>query len=254
MEFLLVALAAALASGLTLFSGFGLGTLLTPVFAIFFPLEAAIAMTALVHVANNLYKLSLFGKFAERGVLLRFGLPAIFAAIAGAWLLQNLAGMEPLFSYMMGERSFSVTPLKLSFAFLLGLFAVLELAPLPPLNPRYLPVGGVLSGFFGGLSGHQGALRSAFLSRALESRDAFLGTGIAIACLVDLTRLPFYLAKTPWDAMLNEMPMLLTATLAALAGARLAAKLAPKMTMKAIQRLVAVMLFALAAGLGAGLL
>ena len=34
-------------AGLTLFSGFGLGTLLMPAFAIFFPVEVAIAATAL---------------------------------------------------------------------------------------------------------------------------------------------------------------------------------------------------------------
>ena len=53
MEFLIVCVASLLASALTLFSGFGLGTLLMPVVALFFPLELAIAMTAIVHLANN---------------------------------------------------------------------------------------------------------------------------------------------------------------------------------------------------------
>lgn len=57
MEFLIVCFAALLASGLTLFSGFGLGTLLMPVVALFFPLELAMAMTAMVHLANNLSRL-----------------------------------------------------------------------------------------------------------------------------------------------------------------------------------------------------
>ncbi|MGH8525978.1 MAG: hypothetical protein ACREXY_17780 [Gammaproteobacteria bacterium] len=37
MELLVIGIAACLVSGLTLFSGFGLGTVLTPVFALFFP-------------------------------------------------------------------------------------------------------------------------------------------------------------------------------------------------------------------------
>jgi hypothetical protein len=37
MELVLIGLAALLTSGLTLFSGFGLGTILMPVFALFFP-------------------------------------------------------------------------------------------------------------------------------------------------------------------------------------------------------------------------
>jgi hypothetical protein len=35
-------------SGLTLFSGFGLGTVLMPAFAVFFPVPTAIAATAVV--------------------------------------------------------------------------------------------------------------------------------------------------------------------------------------------------------------
>jgi len=46
MELVLIGLAALLTSGLTLFSGFGLGTILMPVFALFFPLPLAIAATA----------------------------------------------------------------------------------------------------------------------------------------------------------------------------------------------------------------
>lgn len=54
MDVLVIAVSALVASGLTLFSGFGLGTILTPVFALFFPVATAVAMTAVVHLANNL--------------------------------------------------------------------------------------------------------------------------------------------------------------------------------------------------------
>ncbi len=43
MELILIGFAALLASGLTLLSGFGQGTALMPVFALFFPLQLAIA-------------------------------------------------------------------------------------------------------------------------------------------------------------------------------------------------------------------
>ncbi len=65
MELLIVCAAALVASGLTLFSGFGLGTLLMPVFALFVPLELAVAMTAVVHLANNLFKVGLLGRRAD---------------------------------------------------------------------------------------------------------------------------------------------------------------------------------------------
>jgi uncharacterized protein len=77
MEYLVIGLAAIITSGLTLFSGFGLGTLLMPVFAIFFPVEVAIALTAIVHFLNNVFKLILVGRHTDKDVVLRFGIPAI---------------------------------------------------------------------------------------------------------------------------------------------------------------------------------
>jgi uncharacterized membrane protein YfcA len=55
-EELLVLAVALAASLLTFFSGFGLGTLLLPAFALVFPLDVAVAATALVHLANNVSK------------------------------------------------------------------------------------------------------------------------------------------------------------------------------------------------------
>jgi len=60
-----ITLTAILVSGLTLFSGFSLGTILMPAFALFFPIPVAIAATADVHLANNLFKLGLVGRQAD---------------------------------------------------------------------------------------------------------------------------------------------------------------------------------------------
>ena len=66
MSYFAVGLAAVFVSGLTMFSGFGLGTLLMPVFAIFFPVETAVAATAVVHGANSLFKILAVGKHSDR--------------------------------------------------------------------------------------------------------------------------------------------------------------------------------------------
>src|SRR5512140_67957 len=113
MNYLAICLCAFLASGLTLFSGFGLGTLLLPVMALFFPIDAAIALTAVVHCLNNLFKFALLGRHADRGTVLRFGLPAILAALAGAGALLWLSHLPPLFSYQLLGRHLKVTPVKL---------------------------------------------------------------------------------------------------------------------------------------------
>lgn len=85
MEYLVICLSAPVASGLTLFSGFGLGTILLPVFAIFFPLDVAVALTAIVHLLNNFFKLMLLGKHADKKTVIKFSFPAIVAASNGAW-------------------------------------------------------------------------------------------------------------------------------------------------------------------------
>ena len=62
MDIIIISLTALLTSLMTFFTGFGLGTILTPVFAIFFPIDIAIALTGIVHLLNNIFKLGLVGK------------------------------------------------------------------------------------------------------------------------------------------------------------------------------------------------
>lgn len=55
MDYALVCAASLVVAGLTLYSGFGLGTLLLPVFALFFPVQVTVAAVAVVHLLNNFY-------------------------------------------------------------------------------------------------------------------------------------------------------------------------------------------------------
>jgi uncharacterized membrane protein YfcA len=138
---------------------------------------------------------------------------------------------------------------------LLGAFALAELSPrLKAINfgPRWLAVGGALSGFFGGLAGLQGALRSAFLVRAGLGKEAFIATGAALAVLIDLTRLGVY-GRALRDAT-PDYAMLSTGVLAAAAGAVLGSLLLTKIPLRAVERLVALLLFLAAGGLVAGLI
>lgn len=256
MEFLLVPGVALLASALTLFSGFGLGTLLLPAMAVFFPMDLAVALTAAVHFVNNLFKLGLLGRHAHWPTLARFGLPAVPAALAGAWCLVRLQGLPPLGSWSLGGHVFSILPVKLAVAGLMALFALAELAPWsrgPAFSPRWLPLGGVLSGFLGGLSGHQGALRSAFLLRAGLTKEAFVATGVVAACLVDLTRLTLYGAHFALDGLAANPGLLAAACVAAFAGAYWGRRVLGKVTLRFVQALVAALLLLLSAALGLGL-
>jgi uncharacterized protein len=186
---------ALLASALTFFSGFGLGTLLLPAFLLFFPVEKAIALTAIVHFLNGGLKLVLVRRYVDFGVALRFGVPAIVGAYVGAQLLLLAVDAPPLGSYVLFGRTFVVTPAKFVIGALLLVFSLLEVMPRLrdfTFPPRFLPVGGLLSGFFGGLSGMQGALRSAFLVKSGLSKEAYIATGAAVAFVIDIARLSVY--------------------------------------------------------------
>src|SRR5687768_10635010 len=106
MEIIILSLVAFLVAILTFFSGFGLGTILTPVFMIFFPVDLAIALTGVVHFFNNIFKLFLVGRKANIQVVLRFGIPAVIAAFAGAWLLLQITDARPLFAYEINGKTF----------------------------------------------------------------------------------------------------------------------------------------------------
>ncbi len=260
--YLAIAFVSLLAAGLTLYSGFGLGTLLLPVFALFFPAEVAVVATALVHGANNVFKVALLGRHADRDVVLKFGLPAIVAAVLGALALAWVARSgSSLIIDDSGQTLLEITPVKLVIGLLMIGFALFELLPrfrALEFERRYLPLGGVLSGFFGGLSGHQGALRSAFLAKTGLSTERFVASNAAIGFLVDLTRISVYIALfTVAGGQAGDFtawPLVITGAIAAFCGVLLGKKFLHKVTMTSVQTLVGILLFGVGLCLVTGIL
>lgn len=247
----LIIIAALITSLLTLISGFGLGTLLLPVFALFFPLEIAVALTAVVHLLNNLFKTGLLWRKADLGVVLRFGVPGIIGAWIGAMLLVQLEDQPTLYEGFEGPVSIT----EVVIGALMLVFALMELIPNSKswsLPEKYLIPGGALSGFFGGLSGHQGALRSIFLLRCGLDKASFIGTGVVIAVLVDMVRIPIYLRSMPKEFLHEQGVILALATGAAFLGAVIGKRLIPKITLRSVQLIVGVMLVVIAIGLLTG--
>jgi uncharacterized membrane protein YfcA len=255
MEWLVIGLAAAFASMLTFFSGFGLGTILLPVFALFFPVEMAVALTGVVHLLNNLFKMTLVGKYARWSVVLRFGIPAVLGAFLGAQLLLYFSGTEPLYTYSMRGSTFEVQTVKLIVAALMVFFALFEILPKLKqiqFSKDKLLFGGLLSGFFGGLSGHQGALRSAFLLRFGLTKEVFIATGIFISAFIDITRLSVYFSRMQQSGLTDNWQAILAGVIPAFAGAYIGRQLLKKITMDFIQWTVAILIIFLAVGLALG--
>jgi uncharacterized membrane protein YfcA len=257
---LAVALAAMFAAGLTLYSGFGLGTLLLPVFALFYPVEVAVAATAVVHGANNVFKVALVGRHADSRVVLRFGLPALLAAVAGAMALGLLAEIQRDVAWSAFGLKGVTTPLRLVIGALMLFFALFELLPRfreLQFDRRYLPLGGVLSGFFGGLSGHQGALRAAFLVKSGLTTQQFVGTSSVIGLLVDIVRIGTYLALLLWagervDIPPGSGPLVVAGILAAFSGVLIGKRWLHKVKMRWVQNLTGLLLLIIAVLVGSG--
>jgi hypothetical protein len=258
MDYLVISMAALLAAGLTLFSGFGLGTLLMPVAALFFPVPVAVALTAVVHLANNLFKVVLMGLQADGKVLLRFGLPAMLCAFAGAGMLLWLGGLGPLYTWTPAGRTLAVYPVNFVVGALVLAFAIGACMPVTAritIASRYLPLGGCISGFFGGLSGHQGAFRSMFLLRTGLDKHRFIATGAVLAAMVDVSRLLVY-GATAYTSRHAEIDwrLVAVATAAAFAGSFIGKRLIRKVTLRGIRWLVAALLTVIGAGLLTGLI
>lgn len=223
---------------------------------IFFPVELAIALTGVVHFFNNIFKIFLVGKNANRSVLFRFGIPAVLAAVLGAWVLINIPDAEPLFSYDLFGKRMIVYPVKFIISILLLIFAAMDLIPRlreMEFAKNKLPLGGFLSGFFGGLSGHQGALRSAFLIKAGLSKQAFIGTAVVVSTFVDFTRLGVYATRVGESGLTDNLTLVICATLSAMTGAFLGNKLLKKVTILSLQIFVAIMLIVISIALGMGI-
>lgn len=200
-----------LAACLALFSGFGVGTILTPVFIFFFDVKIAIFFVAIIHLLNNLFKLFLFRGHIDVTILKRFGLAALVGSLAGAFgqiymlniALKYLIGVMLIF---LGVQEFIPAKFQLRF-------------------PKSIdPIGGFLSGLLGGLVGNQGAIRSAFLLNYEISKESFIATGVVLACIIDLIRIPIYwfsYAHTniiSWSALI---PLIVFSFLGTLAGKKL---------------------------------
>ncbi len=197
------------ASAFTFLTGFGLGTILLPVFLLAMGPALAVAAVAPVHLFHNLGKFLLLRSHVDRAVLVQFGVPALAAAALGAWGLARLTDFPELGAWALFGKTFSVCPLKLVIGLSLAVFSAWELFGGGG-RIRGVPLwaGGLASGLLGGLTGHQGAIRSAFFLGEDLPKETFIATGAAVACAVDITRIAVYVqlfhslgGSIPWPVV-----------------------------------------------------
>lgn len=257
MSHIIILLSAFFAAGLTFFSGFGLATVLTPVLILFFPAPIAISLTAIVHFLNNIFKLILTNKNINKEVFLKFGIAAMIGAVFGSFALVMVAQKSFIISYHLFNHSFEVELINFIIGMIILTFVAVEMLPETnkvSINKNLLPIGGALSGFFGGLSGHQGAFRSLFLIKCNLSKEQFVATGIIIACFVDIIRLSIYGVNFLNMEIGKDLNLLLSTTISAFLGSYIANKYMQKITLNLIRNIVVGLLLFISLGLITGLI
>lgn len=160
--------------------GFGIGSMLTPLFALTLGMDLAVAAVSVPHAVATAIRCWRSRAAIDRGVLKQFGLPSAFGGLAGALVYTTLDAA--VLRRVLG-----------------GLLVLTSVAQLGGLADRWHPRGAVVSllglgsGFFGGIAGNQGGLRAAALSAFGLSPLAFVATSTATGLLVDAARAPVYL-------------------------------------------------------------
>ena len=255
MDILILVLVSFGASWLTFFCGFGLGTMLSPVFyMIFGNLEVAIFATTIVHFLNNVFKFLLMKKSINRQVAVPFGLAAIPAAFLGAWILTHFHDFI-LFKYHLFSKEWNIMTMNFVFGIILSGFALIELIPSWSLafSKQNLWIGGFISGFFGGLSGHQGALRTAFLVKYKLEKNVFIATGIVVALVVDIVRSTVYFSDLE-KAMDVNWNLIIISLSAALVGAITGRYFLQKIKLKTLNIIVSLAMLIFGGSLALGFL
>ncbi|MFZ0564776.1 MAG: TSUP family transporter [Chlamydiales bacterium] len=246
-EIIFLCTASFLISIVSFFSGFSLSTLLIPLISIFLPVSTAIAITAFIHLVHNLVKFGFLWKSVDWFVVLCFGVPAFLSAIGGAFLLIQLAEIKPLFSYTLFNMTFKVQLINFIIGILLIFIASYDFIPVTKeftFTKKGLFAGGVVSGFFGGLSGLQGAFRSSVLVHSSLGKESFVGTSAAISSLVDLSRLIIYGSALRMLFVFHQEYVLIAAlTLAAFFGLLIGRLYLHKVTIIFIKRLITGLLY-----------
>ena len=228
---IILAAAGLVAGGIASIAGFGIGSVLTPVFAARTGTQLAVAAVAIPHFIGTAQRFWRLRRHVDRKVLWGFGIASAIGGLAGA-----------LAHVWVSNRGLSLV-----FGALLILAAISEFSgwmQRVQWGRRAAWVAGVLSGGFGGLVGNQGGIRSAAMLGFDVPKESFVATATAIGLFVDFARLPVYLA-TQWREIADVWPGVLAATAGVIVGTAVGTRVLGRIPQRIFRRVVAVLLLGL---------
>lgn len=234
---IIVLAASILAGAIAAVSGFGIGSILTPLLLLRFPAFEAVALVALPHVWATALRLASLRREVHLPTFRQFGIASAVGGLAGAVLQGPLGGLI----------------LTLVLAVLLLLAGIGELRQRHPVtlpsSRGWKLAGGALSGFFGGLVGNQGGIRAAALLQYHLTPAQVVATATATALLVDAARVPVY-AISGHALIVAEAPLVLTMAVGVTIGTVIGVPMLGRLERITYRRLVGALLVGLAVFLG----
>lgn len=226
-----------LAGAIAAASGFGIGSLLTPLLVLSIPLPAAdaVAVLAVPHALATAIRFSRLRHEVHRPTFREFGIASAIGGLAGAALQSQLT--SPVLTAVLS-----------ALLLLAGSMELLRRRVPLPQTPGWRLTGGVLSGLFGGLVGNQGGIRSAALLGFQLKPRQLVATATASALLVDAARVPIYLLFSG-AIIATSVPLLLVITLGVTAGTFVGVPILGLIPESAYRRLIGILLIVLAISL-----
>jgi len=176
---ILAAAVGVIAGAIAAVSGFGIGSVLTPLLAARYGTKLAVAIVSVPHLVGTAVRFARLRQHIDRRVLIRFGVLSAIGGLLGALL--NARADSPALTIVFG--------LLLLFA---GVTSLFGLAERMRFGRKTAWAAGALSGIFGGMVGNQGGIRSAALLGFEIDKESFVATATAIALIVDGARMPVY--------------------------------------------------------------
>jgi hypothetical protein len=195
---------AIVAGAIAAMSGFGIGSLLTPVLAVRYGTKLAVAIVSVPHLVGTVSRFIGLRHHVDRGVFLNFGILSAAGGLAGALL--NSRATSPALTIVFGCL--------LLFASISGLTGMVDRMHF---GRKTAWLAGALSGFWGGLVGNQGGIRSAALLGFDIRKEAMVATATAVALMVDGARMPVYLA-VEMKGIFSAWPILIATCIGVLLG------------------------------------
>lgn len=235
LPLLVLAAVAFIAGGTATITGFGIGSLLTPLLAARLGTQLAVAAVGVPHAAGTALRAARLRHAIDWPVLWRFGIPSAAGGLAGALWQAELSNQ--ILTRVLG-----------ALLMLAGISGLANLAVRVQLGGPWAMIGGLLSGFFGGLVGNQGGIRSAALMGMSLPPERFVATATASALLVDAVRLPIYLYHTG-ERLLDFGGLILLATIGVLAGTLYGERVLRQLPETMFRRILSIFLVVLGASL-----